>query len=1177
MVTLARLTPLPFPAGLTRPALIFIVPLILAATLCVNPRANAQQSPSAVPDDHGLLVPGPGFEKELAGGQAHAYKISLTAGQYLRVVVEQRGIIITAALFDPAGKELVKTDNPSGAYGLVYVSTLCESSGDYRLEIRSTEAWANAGRYHVAVEALREATPDDRARAAAEKHYAEGRHHLVRPATPVEKKDDALRKFKEAQAKFETALKYWQPAGDRHWIALTEYCLGIARRRLSDWPGAAEHFGRSLKVQLDERDWRLRASVFNDSGVNYMDMGELQQAAKSLDEALRIYRSHQDRRGTASALNNIGYLHIARGKYREARESLREALPLRRAVNDRNGEAALLNNIAAIAERLGEPQEALDGFSKALKVWQELRQSGGASIPDTTLAKGFNNVALAYDRLGEWQQALENYENALALYQAAAPVEAAKTLDNIGELYAVLGDTDSAIKYYDKARSFAEGKDRAAEASVLSHIGEVYIAEGKLAGALAYLERSLALRKDRPEQANTLTNIGAVYVLQGKPRKALESYARALKLSEDNQDRRGQAITLHKMGEARFLLGEHAAALEDFNRALPLWKSVADLRGEAATLHGMALVQRGQGNFAAALSRSRESLNIIESLRTKVASQRLRTTYFATQQNNYELYIDLRMRAYQLDKSPEHLAATLEASERARARGLVDTLTESRGDISRGVGETLLRQEREVQQRLNAKAQAQMELLMRKHSAEEAAEMEREVSAVIAEYDAVKAKLRASSPAYARLTQPRSFALREIQQLLDGETLLLEYFLGEEKSYLWLVSNTSIFAAELPANRSAIDAKARAFYESLAAPPSGLSEPPSGRRSRDAATPPAPVDAAALSRLLLGPVADRLGEKRLLIVGDGVLQYLPFAALPTPHAPGGATRARPGSAQSAARPYLVQGHEIVYLPSASVLAALRAEFSDREPASVSVAVLANPVFSEDDDRLKAVGDSATHSPTTARAREKVLRSGLTLVPLPATEREAFAIRDAITPSARVKLALGFQASRATVISLQDEGYRVVHFATHGVFNAEHPELSGLVLSMLDAEGRPQDGILRLHDIYNLKLPADLVVLSACSTGMGSIIKGEGLVGLTRGFMYAGSPRIVASLWRVEDLGTAELMKRFYQHLGGGLSPAAALRQTQVEMLRGKRRRSPYYWAGFVLQGEWKGSRLINRK
>jgi CHAT domain-containing protein len=287
------------------------------------------------------------------------------------------------------------------------------------------------------------------------------------------------------------------------------------------------------------------------------------------------------------------------------------------------------------------------------------------------------------------------------------------------------------------------------------------------------------------------------------------------------------------------------------------------------------------------------------------------------------------------------------------------------------------------------------------------------------------------------------------------------------------------------------------------------------------------------------------------------LQYLPFAALPSP------------SGRVAAS-YLIEEHEVVYLPSASVLRVLRTETGDRKPAPLSVAVLADPVFGAGDERLKTskqtpqpdkVGEQSSSSPAL---RDKIW------VPLPSTEKEADDIVKALPAPARKDIFSGFNASRATVMKLQDQGYRIVHFATHGDLNTEYPELSSIVLSLVDSRGEPQDGFLRLHDIYNLKLPADLIVLSACTTGLGRIIKGEGLISLTRGFMHAGAPRVVASLWRIEDLGTSELMKRFYQHLAKDrMSPHLALRQAQVDMLRSRRWRSPYFWAGFVIQGEWR--------
>ena len=166
-------------------------------------------------------------------------------------------------------------------------------------------------------------------------------------------------------------------------------------------------------------------------------------------------------------------------------------------------------------------------------------------------------------------------------------------------------------------------------------------------------------------------------------------------------------------------------------------------------------------------------------------------------------------------------------------------------------------------------------------------------------------------------------------------------------------------------------------------------------------------------------------------------------------------------------------------------------------------------------------------------------------------------------------ALDFDASRETVLNADLSQYRIVHFATHSLLNNQRPELSGVVLSLVDASGRPRNGFLRLYDIYNLRLGADLVVLSACQTALGREIRGEGLIGLTRGFLYAGAARVVATLWEIDDRTTAELMKHFYQGmLVHGKRPAVALRDAQVAMWRTRGWESPYYWAAFTLQGEW---------
>jgi CHAT domain-containing protein len=320
---------------------------------------------------------------------------------------------------------------------------------------------------------------------------------------------------------------------------------------------------------------------------------------------------------------------------------------------------------------------------------------------------------------------------------------------------------------------------------------------------------------------------------------------------------------------------------------------------------------------------------------------------------------------------------------------------------------------------------------------------------------------------------------------------------------------------------------------------------------------------AALSRMILNPAALLLGNKRLLIVADGILQYIPFAVLPAP-----AAKAQP----------LIISHEIINLPSASALAVLRNELSGRKPAAKAVVVFADPVFDRDDPRVKSaikgqtvqVKEQAPYRNFQRALREfQITDDRGTISRLPFTREEADAILAAI-PGAGGMKAVDFKASRVTATSTDLREYRIIHFATHGLLNSEHPELSGLVLSLVDEQGLPQNGFLRLQDIYNLDLPVELVVLSACNTALGKEIKGEGLVGLTRGFMYAGAKSVMASLWKVDDVATAELMKRLYKKmLKEGMKPAAALRAAQVEMWNQKQWKSPYYWGAFILQGEWR--------
>jgi CHAT domain-containing protein len=614
--------------------------------------------------------------------------------------------------------------------------------------------------------------------------------------------------------------------------------------------------------------------------------------------------------------------------------------------------------------------------------------------------------------------------------------------------------------------------------------------------------------------------------------------------------REGEAGALTNLGFLYDYSGDYEKALSFHNQALPLYRVSGDQTGEAMSLFGLARATFARGNADDALEKMETAVGIIESIRTRIAAAELRASYLAKYQSLYQFYVDLLMRLNQTRPSQGFDARAFQASERARARSLLDILNEARADLRQGVEPALLERERKLQQQLNAKDQQRR----RARDARQSETIDKEIRALNAAFQELRAEIKSASPRYAALTQTQPASLKEIQSALDAETVLLAYWLGEWNSYLWLVTANAVKSYRLP-KRADLEAEARLFYDSVKTQ-TGAAE------ARKAA-----VD---LSKILLEPAASELGNKRLLIVADGALNYVPFAALTAVNG------------QKTENRFLVETNEIVYLPSASILTVLRQETGARQPAPKTIAVLADPVFDLADPRvarsIAAGGNGGGKNESNKTAASAVLQkatrdAGLTTESLPrlANTREEAATIQSLVAESEIKLAMNFAANRATAISSDLAQYRIVHFATHGLLDSRHPELSGIALSMVDEQGKPQDGFLRLHEIYNLRLPADLIVLSACQTALGKDIKGEGLIGLTRGFMYAGAQRVAASLWKVDDEATAKLMQSFYQGMLGEkkLRPAAALREAQITMLKNKNFAAPYFWSAFTIQGEWR--------
>jgi CHAT domain-containing protein len=497
-------------------------------------------------------------------------------------------------------------------------------------------------------------------------------------------------------------------------------------------------------------------------------------------------------------------------------------------------------------------------------------------------------------------------------------------------------------------------------------------------------------------------------------------------------------------------------------------------------------------------------------------------------------------------------------SERSRARALLDLVQESQAKLRQGATAELLKDEREVGGFISSLTQYQWTLSLEgKKDSPEFAEVGSRLAELQAQYQEIQAKLRSQNSSQSPLVDFELKNKEQIQkELLNGDTMLLEYSLGDDQSYLWAITSDSFHSYVLPSRKN-IEAVAVDLSDLIMARVKFDPAVNDYQAKVEAAESLYVEKARDLSRMLLGPVADQLRNRRLIFVTEGALQRVQFESLPVPLVQ-----------TTASQVFLIETIEIAAIPSMTTLLAMRA--ADKHPASPGklVAIMADPVFSRNDDRV----NSPEQSPAVVRAsslsstEQPVLRDGPSRLVYASEEADSIL---AVAPRGTTMVAKGFDASRETAMSSRVGEYQIVHFATHGFFDSEHPELSGILLTNIDQNGVARDGLMALNDIYTLDLSAELTVLSACQTALGKDVKGEGLVGLTHSFMSAGSKSVVASLWKVDDHATAALMSDFYQFMfREGMPPVVALRAAKLKMMQNRRWQAPYYWAGFVFQGDY---------
>ena len=947
----------------------------------------------------------------------------------------------------------------------------------------------------------------------------------------------------EAIRKYREAIDIWKRQGQTQPAATAWRRVGSTYEQLGALDESLRSYKAALSLVEGSPEPLLESAIRSDLGIAQANAAsrasELEEARGQCDRALTLAKLAGATAAKGKALDCSGEVAYFLQDYVRALELYREAGTVFSSLGDDVGKAQTQLHQGHVYSDLGRLDDAAASLDQAATLWARVGDQRQQAI--VRVAKARLEM-----RRANYQKAMNQFQEALALLEPMGDaVWAGSSLTGIAWVYEEMAETAPALKHRERAlKLFETAGLKIFAVEVLSNLGATYLASGDHAVALRHFERVLVLADElgiERWKAWALRFIGVVHLVRRLPRDALPYLERAFEAQPRVGDARLERQLQADLGEAHDLLAQPDLARKYFDEALARSRSAADRVTEARALFGLARNARQANNLAEARNHIDRALAVAESLRVGVEDRDLRASYVASVHGYYELQVDILAQLHTARPGGGFSAKAFEASERARARSLLESLTDSGVDLRAGVDPELLRREQLAKLALDGWAEQS------RQSSEDAtrkADSKRvaEYGDLQERYRQIQAEIRSRSPQYASLARPQPLSLREIQkEILDGQTVLVEYVLGEQRSYVWVVSQDAHILRELPA-RAEIEGAAQRVYERLVARLS--SKQTEGAREAEIKRADLEYwqDAARLSSMLIAPVTKHIAGKRLLVVADGMLQYVPFGALP----------ARGATAPPV--PLLVE-HEIVSLPSASVLAVLRRETVKRAEAGRAVAVFADPVFESDDPRVRARARSDGKAGSWPR--------------LAATRQEAEAITAAAPPGMALKKT-GFDASRAAALEPGLAQYRIVHFATHGIVDNQNPGLSGLMLSLYDDKGQAQDGFLRLHDIYNLHLPAELIVLSACSTALGKQVKGEGLTGLVRGFLYAGAKRVVASLWKVDDEATGELMRRFYvEMLQTKRSPAAALRQAQLEMWRQDRWQAPFYWAAFSLQGEWR--------
>jgi CHAT domain-containing protein/Tfp pilus assembly protein PilF len=1017
--------------------------------------------------------------------------------------------------------------------------------------------------------------------------------------------------YPEALENYQTALLMFREVKDRTGEARTLNNLSNVYWSIGNNAEARQAAEASLKIFQELRMKDEEARALGALGNVHLSTGTYGEALRAFEAALKVFRELRTKAEEATALNNIGGVYRLMGQYTEALRVYEASLKISREISDKGGEARTLNNTGIVYWLTCQPAEALQMFEATLKIGQETGDRG-------TIAGALSSVG----KVSPPAQALQAFEASRAMFrELGMRAQEAEVLNNIGGIYERMGQPAEALQAFEAAlKVFREVGMKAHEAGALINIGIIYSANQPEEALKAY-EASLTTFREsgmRFEEATALNNIANVYEKQGQYAEALRAHKASLQIKREIGNKAGEATSLNNIGVIYRLMGNYTESLAQYEAGRQIADAIGFVEERFRSHWGIGDVYKAQRQFAQTAAHYSRAVELLEQMRRAAGVESLKVSFFEQHVGLFGALVECRLALRQND-------IAFADAESSRARALLDLLAERKVDVRKGANPELLQRERELVGLTAAQALRLRELKGGKDpDAETVKALQAQLLDNERQLQAVQIQLRGTR--YAMLQYPQPLTVVEAQKLLPPDTALLAYYVMKDETVLWAATAAKVKVYRLKVTAARLQADIAIFRKPMERAASGSLM----------VRPEEKVKAHSLYQQLIAPArADLKGIKRLVIVPHRALFYLPFAALEVGEK---GKEAEGGGRKGNGKRYLIEDYGIVVVPSATALRDIRSQRMENGKWRMEDGrtLLAFAPFAEEKKQLVKAAPSPTRQPINLRAdtespplqtpanflRGYYRDAGLKLTSLPRSESEAQGISGLFRPPG--KFYMGKEATEARV-KAESSRYRILHFATHGILDDRNPQYSGVALAEARREwsvesgargekttvdGQSQftlyalhstpygkeDGFLQTQEIFNLTLNADLVVLSACETALGrekQSVKesnAEGFIGLTRGFLYAGTPTVVVSLWKVNDASTAELMKEFYKQLVSSqqsavsskatalrtqdsglrtLDKAEALRQAQLRMLRSRVMAHPYYWAAFVTVGDWR--------